>query len=130
MPILKVGDGVLVGIVACDGRNKIADKWEDHLNVMLLQYNECIPVYKVKWKYGEGKCRTLDRNLLLSTESKFLTVPPPPSKPVRRKAERRSVVSTDTNETISISDSESEFFCRSSYNDLRELHGKFLLSRW
>jgi hypothetical protein len=43
----KVGDRVLVRIVAYGGKHKIADKWENNPYVMLSQQKKDIPVLKV-----------------------------------------------------------------------------------
>ena len=64
--ILNVGDRVLVKIVTYDGKHKIADKWEDSPYEVISQPNKNIPVFKVKREDGEGRCRVLHRNLLLS----------------------------------------------------------------
>ncbi|XP_046562870.1 uncharacterized protein LOC124271745 [Haliotis rubra] len=63
--MLETGDRVLVKIVAFDGKHKIADKWEKDVYVVLRQPNPGIPVYMVQKENGEGKTRTLHRNLLL-----------------------------------------------------------------
>lgn len=52
--VLKPDDLVLVKIVAFDGRQKLADKWENDPYVVFNQPNDDIPVYRV-----------LHRNLLL-----------------------------------------------------------------
>ena len=62
---VNVGDRVLVKIVAFDGRHKIANKWEEDVYIVIEKPNFDIPVFKVKKQNGEGKVRTLHRNLLL-----------------------------------------------------------------
>jgi len=60
-----VGDRVLVKIVAFDGKHKLSNKWEEDPYVILEQPNQNIPVFVVKKENGEGRKRTLHRNLLL-----------------------------------------------------------------
>ena len=63
---LHVGDRVLVKIVAFDGKHKLSNKWEEEVYIVLDQPNESIPVYVVGKENGDGRKRTLHRNLLLS----------------------------------------------------------------
>ena len=60
-----VGDRVLVKIVAHEGKHKLADRWEHDPYIVVDQRNDEIPVYTVKKENGEGRLRTLHRNLLL-----------------------------------------------------------------
>ena len=62
---LTVGDRVLVRVVAFDGRHKLADRWEQDPYVIIKKPNEDIPVFVVRKESGEGRKRTLHRNLLL-----------------------------------------------------------------
>ena len=62
---LSTRDRLLVKVVAFDGKHKIADRWEDHPYTVISQPNPNIPVYKVRREDGEGRCKTLHRNLLL-----------------------------------------------------------------
>ena len=62
--VVQPGDKVLVKIVAFDGKHKLANKWEDDIYVVLKQPNPDIPVYTVKKQNGQGRERTLHRNLL------------------------------------------------------------------
>ena len=62
---IKEGDRVLVKIVAFDGKHKISDRWEEDIYEVIRQPNPRIPVYVVQKENGEGKKRTLHRNLLL-----------------------------------------------------------------
>ena len=59
------GDRILVKIVAFDGKHKIADRWEEDPYIVKRQPNPEIPVYIVKKESGQGRERTLHRNLLL-----------------------------------------------------------------
>ncbi|PJE77806.1 hypothetical protein CI610_03263 [invertebrate metagenome] len=62
---IATGDRVLVKVVAFDGRHKLANKWEEEPYIVTGQPNADIPAYIVKKENGEGKVRTLHRNLLL-----------------------------------------------------------------
>ena len=62
---VEEGDRVLVKIVAFDGKHKIADRWEEDPYIVQWKPNPDIPVYTVKKENGQGKERTLHRNLLL-----------------------------------------------------------------
>lgn len=62
---VQVGDRVLVKRVAFDGRHKLADKWEEEVYEVRDKPNEDIPVYVVRREDGDGRTRTLHRNLLL-----------------------------------------------------------------
>ncbi|XP_033744324.1 uncharacterized protein LOC117330212 [Pecten maximus] len=62
---LQDGDRVLVRIMAFEGKHKISDKWEDDEYVVIRQPNPDVPVYVVRKCNGEGKEKTLHRNLLL-----------------------------------------------------------------
>nr|ATA66769.1 Pol, env [Haliotis discus hannai] len=66
---VEPGDRVLVKVVAFDGRHKLADKWEEDVYVVLDQPTPSIPVYVVGKENGEGKKKTLHRNLLLPVGS-------------------------------------------------------------
>ena len=74
---MKRGDIVLVTIVAFDGKHKIADHWENITYIIIQQPNIDMSVFMVKRGDGEGRCKTLHRNLHLPTVSK-----PPSSCPV------------------------------------------------
>ena len=63
--LINVGDRVLVKIVAFEGKHKLSDKWEEDVYIIIGQPNSDIPVYTVQKESGEGKRRTLHRNLLL-----------------------------------------------------------------
>ena len=63
--ILQPGDRVVAKIVAFDGKHKIANKWEEEPHRIFSQPNRDIPVYVVQRENGEGRKRTLYRNLLL-----------------------------------------------------------------
>jgi hypothetical protein len=62
---VKVGDRVLVKIVAFDSKQKLAVRWEQKLYIAIGQPNGDIPVVTARRENGEGSNRTLHRNLLL-----------------------------------------------------------------
>ena len=69
---VKVGDRVLVKVVAYSGKHKIADKWEQEAYQVIHQPNPDIPVFVVQREDGEGPRRTLHRNLLLPIGSTLM----------------------------------------------------------
>nr|XP_055049769.1 uncharacterized protein LOC129435994 [Misgurnus anguillicaudatus] len=60
---LEVGDKVLVRNVKLRGKNKLADKWEPDVYVVLRKVED-IPVYTVQPEGRNGPVRTLHRDLL------------------------------------------------------------------
>lgn len=62
---INIGDHVLVKILAHDGKHKLADKWEEDVYIISSKPNTDVPVYVVQKENGEGRPRTLHRNLLL-----------------------------------------------------------------
>ena len=119
---VEVGDRVLVKIVAFEGRHKLSNKWEDEPYVVLRQPNPDIPVYVVRKESGEGRKRTLHRNLLLPIG--FLNACDLPSdtspekssqhkvSKTRKTAEDRGESTVDTDvpdNTSQVSESETDF---------------------
>ena len=51
--------------VGLKGKNKLADKWEKEVYLVVEQPNNQIPVYVVKREHGRGATKMLHRNLLL-----------------------------------------------------------------
>ncbi|XP_069129186.1 uncharacterized protein [Argopecten irradians] len=90
--VIQEGDRVMVKRVAWDGKHKIANRWEDEVYIVLTQPNQDIPVYEVQQENGEGRIRTLHRNLLLPIGSLPPRIPEEPSapKPLPRKMPRRN----------------------------------------
>lgn len=85
---IREGDRVLVKIVSFEGKHKIADRWEEDVYIVQKQPNPTIPVYTVFKENGEGRKRTLHRNLLLpighldgfrQRQSKYTTKEIPPA---------------------------------------------------
>lgn len=63
--VLNIGDRVLVKILAFEGKHKLTNKWEEDPYIVTGQPNTDIPAYTVRKENGEGRIRTLHRNLLL-----------------------------------------------------------------
>jgi len=101
--VLGIGDRVLVKVVAFDGRHKLADKWENDAYVVLNQPNPSIPVYVVGKESGEGRKKTLHRNLLLPVGSiapKEQPAQAPPTAPVPvRPAKPKTRASKESSES-------------------------------
>ena len=119
---LDPGDLVLVRVVAHKGRHKIQNKWEDQEYVIVSQPNLDIPVYKVKPTTGEGRIRTLHRNLLLplgtsidkeenysdsEEEELEILVPQKLVKPMDKPDQSISSVKEDSSQDVSIEPSKS-----------------------
>ena len=66
---LSVGDRVLVRNVGLKGKQKIADKWQEGVYIVLDCPNPEIPVYKVKLEKQNGRSKLLHRNMLLPISS-------------------------------------------------------------
>ena len=71
---VELGDRVLVKNVGIRGKNKLANRWEDHIYMVLDKPNEDIPVFVVQREDKRGSKRTLHRNLLLPVN--FLPLSP------------------------------------------------------
>lgn len=83
--VLLAGDRVLVRNVRIRGKHKLADRWERTIYVIVRQPNEDIPVYVIQQEDGQGRERTLHRNLLLpcpfetrAAQPRVTFVPPKP----------------------------------------------------
>ena len=64
--VLEVGDRVLVRKVGLQGKQKLADKWEEEPYVVLSHPEPSSPVFKVREELNaSGRVRTLHRNMLL-----------------------------------------------------------------
>ena len=57
------------------GKNKLADKWEKDVYLVVEQPNKQIPVYVVKREHGRGATKMLHRNLLLPFKALPLSKP-------------------------------------------------------
>ena len=113
--ILQPGDRVLVKVVAFDGKHKIADRLEEDTYRIVKQPNVDIPVYVVQKENGEGRKRTLHRNLLLPighlpgiTEATRPKRNPAPRKATRSKDLDEKMKSDSSKEVTDESDEESE----------------------
>ncbi|VDI25641.1 Hypothetical predicted protein [Mytilus galloprovincialis] len=96
---VKVCDRVLVKIVSFEGKHKLTDRWELDPYTVLSQQNEDISVFIVKKENGEGRTRTLHRNLLLpigflSDTPEPSPIPTPKLRPRKRPAKRTEELGT------------------------------------
>lgn len=87
---IEVGDRVLVKILAFDGKHKLSNRWEEDPYIILSKPNPDIPVFVVKKENGEGRQRTLHRNLLLPVEI-FNSEDHVESKPVPAPRKKRNI---------------------------------------
>ena len=87
---LQTGDRVLIRNVGLKGTHKLADKWGQDVYLVVCRHSDNIPVYKLKPEAGEGKIKTLHRNMILPIG--MLTGEPkqPPSEKVHRPITRQS----------------------------------------
>uniref|UniRef100_A0A1A8PLB6 Gypsy retrotransposon integrase-like protein 1 n=2 Tax=Nothobranchius rachovii TaxID=451742 RepID=A0A1A8PLB6_9TELE len=83
--LLDVGDRVLVRNVRLRGKNKLADRWDSTVHVVVSQKAN-LPVYTVKPENQSGPARTLHRDLLLPCG--FLPTLPETSPAVQDKPHR------------------------------------------
>ena len=60
-----VGDRVLVKNVGLKGKHKLANKWQTDVFLIVGQQDPDLPVYQVQKESGNGKIRTVHRNLIL-----------------------------------------------------------------
>ena len=114
--VLHPGDRVLVKILQFDGKHKLSDKWEDDAYEVIEQPNPEIPVYVVKKENGQGRRRTLHRNLLLpigsvstdeKNEEKQVPTPRPQPRPRTRNTVKRDSTPDPSPESVP-SDTESD----------------------
>ena len=68
---------MLIRNVGLKGKNKLADKWNKDVFIVLDQPDPSIPVYRVKRNHGRSTPRTLHRNMLLSITGLPLSDPRP-----------------------------------------------------
>ena len=113
MPSLEPGDRVLIRKVGLKGRQKPADKWEEHPYVVKSQPLPDIPVYIVQKEHSNSPCKLLHRHMLLP----FVGLPCPmvtevPNHPRKRKMKRKSESETETDTSdrsnLSTTDKESK----------------------
>ena len=112
---IETGDRVLVKQVAFDGKHKIQDKWEDDTYIVINQPNLDIPVFTVKKENGEGKPRTLHRNLLLPIgyihePVQNATQRPKPKPRVKTRQVTKSKPDTDQETSAEDSSFEEEYY--------------------
>ncbi|RXN11607.1 Retrovirus-related Pol polyprotein from transposon 412 [Labeo rohita] len=103
---LEPGDRVLVRNVRLRGRNKLADKWEEDIHVVVKRAGN-LPVYTVKPESKQGPSRTLHRDLLLSCS--FLpvaTADTPEPESIRRPKTRQTAATESRDEELNELDNE------------------------
>ena len=66
---LQPGDQVMLRQIGLQGKNKLADRWQEEVYVVTAQPNASIPVFSVRRLDGHGKVKTVHRNLLLPVRS-------------------------------------------------------------
>ena len=62
---IEVGDRVLLHNVSLRGKQKLADKWQEQVFLVVGQPNFSIPVFKIRPETGDGNVKVVHRNLLL-----------------------------------------------------------------
>lgn len=103
---LHKGDRVLVRSVRLRGKNKLADKWEGVVYVVIDQHGD-LPVYKVCPETQTGPTRTLHRDLLLPCGTLPSEIRESQSSVPERKT-RSKTACRNSEETEEISNSEEE----------------------
>ena len=89
---LEPGDQVLVWKVGLQGKNRLADRWEEGVCMVTSQPNASIHIFTVRQLDGRGPVRTLHRNLLLSVKSvpSVKSTQSPPVSPTTRVTRSRT----------------------------------------
>ena len=110
---IEVGDRVLVRNVGLRGKQKIADRWQEDVYVVVGKPNEEIPVFEVRRENGKQGVKTLHRNLLFPvtslTEETLVPPPQPPQAAPRRKGPvARTVTPAKSSSESSTDSSDSE----------------------
>ncbi len=100
---LEEGDRVLVRNVRLRGKQKLADKWEQDVHVVVRKVRD-LPVYSVQPEGKGGPLRTLHRDLLLPCG--FLQPTKSEEQPKQRVVRRPRTRATSNNEGIQESVSE------------------------
>lgn len=108
---LEVGDRVLVRNVRLRGKNKLADKWEKEVYVVIKRAGD-LPVYTVRPEGKDGPLRTLHRDLLLPCG--FLQKKDEPDETVgphkpRRPRTRANPVSKESESETQSSETEDDY---------------------
>ena len=123
---VAVGDRVLVRKVVLQGRQKLANKWEDAIHIVLSQPSKDIPVFVIQREDRQGRKRTLHRNMLLPVNHLPIPVLEPQAEPaeepkrIRKRPTIEKQLSADEEETVGDESSEDEdkgrYFLRSRLN--------------
>lgn len=98
---------MLVKILAFDGKHKLSNRWKEDPYIILSKRNPDIPVFVVKKENGEGRQRTLHRNLLLPVEI-YSSEAHVELKPVPAPRKKRNIPDRNRHPVKSDRDAESE----------------------
>ena len=124
---IEVGDRVMVKVLAFEGKHKLANKWEEDPYIVLAKPNPELPVYVVGKENGEGRKRTLHRNLLLpigtfnnnknnSLERTVINKPTPAPRKKLKISDQRQVHTPELESDANDDSSEDELFVRKVVN--------------
>lgn len=108
---LDIGDKVLIRKVGMKGTNKLSDRWDEEIYVVLSRPNPDIPVYRVQHHDKKGPIKTLHRNMLLPYSVDLSLEPRTESSTRKRTPSKFSSTdqsNTPSSETNNTSDSESD----------------------
>ncbi|XP_078312843.1 uncharacterized protein LOC144619278 [Crassostrea virginica] len=124
---IEVGDRVMVKVLAFEGKHKLANKWEEDPYIVLAKPNPELPVYVVGKENGEGRKRTLHRNLLLpigtfnnnknnSLERTVINKPTPAPRKKLKISDQRQVHTPELESDANDDSSDDELFVRKVVN--------------
>jgi len=80
-----IGDRVLLKNIGLKGKHKIANKWQQHVYLLVGQLDPQIPVYQIQREDGIGGVKTVHRNLILPLALPLPTEVKEPTKPIRKE---------------------------------------------
>ncbi|XP_030582401.1 uncharacterized protein LOC115778497 [Archocentrus centrarchus] len=106
---LEPGDRVLVRNVRLRGKNKLADKWEADIHVVVRRAGD-LPVYVVKPESKEGPSRTLHRDLLLPCGFLPVAIEEIREPKSIRRPRTRQTANTEDTELEESNETDHEFF--------------------
>ncbi|XP_038124076.1 uncharacterized protein LOC119771905 isoform X2 [Cyprinodon tularosa] len=106
---LEPGDRVLVRNVRLRGKNKLADKWEADIHVVVKRAGD-LPVYTVRPESKQGPSRTLHRDLLLPCSFLPVSTENLPEPVQIRSPKTRHTTATESNDHEELTEPNNEFF--------------------